>query len=145
MGVIRRHLGHQDTFLTMLLLCLLQTLLHLGTSTTSLSAGPRSAPAASQVPQQTPQEARSLDRRVDLERNVALDSDADWQRAVEKNLARQNLYNNVVKEVFNSFTRIIGWMLISLALYGMSNMNLLVERRGGGEEIPLHRSHSMLS
>ena len=47
-------------------------------------------------------------------RSVALASDADWTLAVEKNLARQTLYNNVVKEVFNSLTRIIGWSLISV-------------------------------
>ena len=49
-----------------------------------------------------------------IERTVTLDSEADWRKAVEKNLARQNLYNNVVKEVFNSLTRIVGWTLISL-------------------------------
>ena len=49
-----------------------------------------------------------------IDRTVSLEPEADWQKAVEKNLARQNLYNNVIKEVFNSLTRIIGWTLISL-------------------------------
>merc|ERR1711923_142499 len=63
------------------------------------------------------------------ERTVSLDPEADWQAAVEKNLARQNLYNNVIKEVFNSLTRIIGWTLISLALYGFSDANFFSRRK----------------
>ena len=59
-----------------------------------------------------------------LERTVMLKPDADWQQAVEKNLARQNLYNNVVKEVFNSFTRIVGWSLISLVSLAQAQVSL---------------------
>merc|ERR1711885_15912 len=49
---------------------------------------------------------------------VDLDSEADWNAALTKNVSRQNLYNNIIKEVFNSMTRIIGWALIALVLYG---------------------------
>ena len=45
--------------------------------------------------------------------SVTLEPDANWLEAWEKNLSRQTLYNNIVKEVFNSMTRIIGWALIS--------------------------------
>ena len=45
---------------------------------------------------------------------IDLNPDADWAAAWEKNLHRQTLYNNIVKEVFNSFTRILGWHLISV-------------------------------
>ena len=45
---------------------------------------------------------------------IELDPEADWTAAWEKNLQRQTLYNNIVKEVFNSFTRILGWHLISV-------------------------------
>merc|ERR1719419_677677 len=64
-----------------------------------------------------------------LERTVELSPEADWQEAVEKNLARQNLYNNVIKEIFNSLTRIVGWAIISMAIYGFSNVNSLSIRR----------------
>ena len=47
------------------------------------------------------------------ESSVSLIPDANWKDAWEKNLSRQTLYNNIVKEVFNSLTRIIGWSLIS--------------------------------
>ena len=46
--------------------------------------------------------------------NIELDPEADWTAAWEKNLQRQTLYNNIVKEVFNSFTRMLGWHLISV-------------------------------
>ena len=46
--------------------------------------------------------------------NIELDPVADWKTAWEKNLQRQTLYNNIVKEVFNSFTRMLGWHLISV-------------------------------
>merc|ERR1711962_456689 len=49
---------------------------------------------------------------------VELQPEADWNEAIEKNLARQNLYNNIVKEVFNSLTRMMGWSFIALVLYG---------------------------
>merc|ERR1712223_316398 len=49
---------------------------------------------------------------------VDLDSEADWNAALTKNVSRQTLYNNIIKEVFNSMTRIIGWALIALVLYG---------------------------
>merc|ERR1712183_406245 len=49
---------------------------------------------------------------------VELDPGADWNDALTKNVARQTLYNNIIKEVFNSMTRIIGWALIALVLYG---------------------------
>lgn len=45
---------------------------------------------------------------------IQLDPEADWKAAWEKNLQRQTLYNNIVKEVFNSFTRMLGWHLISV-------------------------------
>ena len=45
---------------------------------------------------------------------ITLDPEADWKAAWEKNLQRQTLYNNIVKEVFNSFTRMLGWHLISV-------------------------------
>ena len=45
---------------------------------------------------------------------INLNPAADWRAAWEKNLQRQTLYNNIVKEVFNSFTRILGWHLISV-------------------------------
>merc|ERR1712014_274911 len=64
-----------------------------------------------------------------VERTVVLSPEADWQEAVEKNLARQNLYNNVIKEIFNSLTRIVGWAIISMAIYGFSNVNSLSIRR----------------
>eukprot|EP00092_Neocalanus_flemingeri_P062418 GFUD01075288.1.p1 GENE.GFUD01075288.1~~GFUD01075288.1.p1 ORF type:complete len:153 (+),score=33.41 GFUD01075288.1:48-506(+) len=60
---------------------------------------------------------------------IVLDQEADWQKAVEKNVARQNLYNNVVKEVFNGLTRMVGWTLISLSLYGFSNLSLFSRRK----------------
>ena len=44
---------------------------------------------------------------------VSLEDEANWLVAWQKNLSRQSLYNNIVKEVFNSMTRIIGWALIS--------------------------------
>ena len=71
---------------------------------------------------------------------VDLDSEADWNAALTKNISRytkyitmwmffsyvllgtysfhcrQNLYNNIIKEVFNSMTRIIGWALIALVM-----------------------------
>eukprot|EP00092_Neocalanus_flemingeri_P013302 GFUD01014337.1.p1 GENE.GFUD01014337.1~~GFUD01014337.1.p1 ORF type:complete len:151 (+),score=42.93 GFUD01014337.1:26-454(+) len=74
-----------------------------------------------------PSTSPHVDRTVGS--SVGLDAEADWQKAVEKNLARQNLYNNVVKEVFNSFTRIVGWTLISLGLYGFSNLSLFSRRK----------------
>ena len=46
--------------------------------------------------------------------NIQLNDQADWTAAWKKNLDRQTLYNNIVKEVFNSFTRILGWHLISV-------------------------------
>ena len=46
-------------------------------------------------------------------KDIQLNAEADWGSAWEKNLHRQTLYNNIVKEVFNSFTRILGWHLIS--------------------------------
>merc|ERR1719286_91673 len=49
---------------------------------------------------------------------VELDPEAEWNAALTKNVARQTLYNNIIKEVFNSMTRIIGWALIALVLYG---------------------------
>ena len=45
---------------------------------------------------------------------MELESEADWQQSVEKVLANQSLYTNVIKEVFNALARIIGWVLISL-------------------------------
>jgi len=56
---------------------------------------------------------------------VELQPEADWNAALTKNVARQNLYNNIIKEVFNSMTRIMGWSLIALVLYG----NLLSDGR----------------
>ena len=60
----------------------------------------------------------SLDKQRAIEEKtlagIALDPAADWKAAWEKNLQRQTLYNNIVKEVFNSFTRILGWHLISV-------------------------------
>merc|ERR1711976_119029 len=57
-----------------------------------------------------------------VERNglssIMLDPVADWQTALEKILSQQSLYNNIVKELFNSFTRIVGWSLISVVVYG---------------------------
>merc|ERR1712209_143637 len=70
---------------------------------------------------------------------VDLDSEADWNAALTKNVSRQTLYNNIIKEVFNSMTRIIGWALIALVLYGnlLSDSNRRkrsVESRGSEEE-----------
>ena len=45
--------------------------------------------------------------------DVDLKDDATWKSAAEKNISRQSLYNNIVKEVLNALTRIIGWALIS--------------------------------
>ena len=60
----------------------------------------------------SPHQDRDIQERTLSE--IELDPEADWKKAWEKNLERQTLYNNIVKEVFNSFTRIIGWHLISM-------------------------------
>ena len=60
----------------------------------------------------SPEKQRGIEEKALA--NIELDPDADWKAAWEKNLQRQTLYNNIVKEVFNSFTRILGWHLISV-------------------------------
>ena len=45
-----------------------------------------------------------------------------WKSAWEKNLGQQNLLNNVVKEILNAFSRILGWVALDLAFYGTSNL-----------------------
>merc|ERR1719384_1712034 len=61
--------------------------------------------------------------------NIDLDPVADWKTAWEKNLQRQTLYNNIVKEVFNSFTRMLGWHLISVVLYELLSVGTSVTSR----------------
>ena len=67
-----------------------------------------------------PHQERDLQERTLKE--IQLDADADWTAAWEKNLDRQTLYNNIVKEVFNSFTRILGWHFISVVLYELLSL-----------------------
>jgi len=70
---------------------------------------------------------------------VELDSEADWNGALTKNVSRQTLYNNIIKEVFNSMTRIIGWALIALVLYG----NLLSDSKRKKRSLEVdHIDHS---
>merc|ERR1712142_644062 len=57
---------------------------------------------------------RLVDERVDLE----LDGEADWLVAISKTLARQSTYNNVISEMLKGITRIVGWLLLTLTLYG---------------------------
>ena len=49
-----------------------------------------------------------------LVRPVMLLPEADWKTALERNLRNQSLYNNMINEIFNGLTRIIGWTLIAL-------------------------------
>merc|ERR1711953_419325 len=75
----------------------------------------------------------SLDKQRAIEEKtlagIALDPAADWKAAWEKNLQRQTLYNNIVKEVFNSFTRMLGWHLISVVLYELLSLGSSVTSR----------------
>lgn len=45
-----------------------------------------------------------------------------WELAWERNLREQGLINNIVKELLNAFTRIVGWTTLELLLYGGSGL-----------------------
>merc|ERR1712123_550675 len=51
-------------------------------------------------------------------RCIHLADDANWVVALRKTLARQSTYNNVVSEMLKAVTRIVGWLLLTLTLYG---------------------------
>merc|ERR1712123_162455 len=63
-------------------------------------------------------------RRIDLageaadDKGIDLSDEANWVVALRKTLARQSTYNNVVSEMLKAVTRIVGWMLLTLTLYG---------------------------
>merc|ERR1712083_298596 len=116
--------------LTMLLYFILQTIIQSCTCGLFPSPGPGirsgwSKVSSSSIPPSLPRiplHHPHIDRTVSVEKIVELDPEADWKTAVEKNLANQSLYNNAINEVFNGLTRIIGWTLIVLVLYGFSNV-----------------------
>merc|ERR1712038_198420 len=58
------------------------------------------------------------DSDATLNPKVDLAEEADWSTAVSKVLANQSAYNNVISEVLKGITRIVGWLLLTLALYG---------------------------
>merc|ERR1712172_125726 len=66
------------------------------------------------------QPASSRQQAVERTLDIELEKEATWTKAWTKNLSNQALYNNCVKEIFNAFTRIIGWTAMSLALYGFT-------------------------
>merc|ERR1712127_331230 len=49
---------------------------------------------------------------------AGLDTESSWMTAVSKTLARQGILGNVVSETFKAITRIAGWGLMTLVLYG---------------------------
>lgn len=49
-------------------------------------------------------------------------ADNVWTVAWTRNLSEQSLINNVIKEIFNALTRIIGWLSLELLLYGGGNL-----------------------
>jgi len=63
------------------------------------------------------EQKQAAERTLD---GITLEEEADWTTSWEKNLSNQSLYNNMVKEIFNALTRIIGWTAMSLALYGFT-------------------------
>merc|ERR1712027_113717 len=72
--------------------------------------------------------------------SIMLDPAASWQTALEKILSQQSLYNNIVKELFNSFTRIVGWTLISVIVYGFMIFDLQsqITRENKNDDDPLN-------
>jgi len=58
------------------------------------------------------------ERRVDEKVSLDLNAEADWMEAISKTLARQSTYNNVISEALKGITRIVGWLLLTLTLYG---------------------------
>merc|ERR1712062_606823 len=71
---------------------------------------------------------------------TGLKPEANWLTAINKNLANQSLYNNVVKEILNGFLRSIGWIVLSLVLYGFDNITKAVRRMVEGDNSnPIYR------
>merc|ERR1719312_1974742 len=65
------------------------------------------------------------ERRVDEKVSLDLSAEADWVVAISKVLARQSTYNNVISEALKGITRIVGWLLLTLTLYGNVFTDLL--------------------
>merc|ERR1719483_1104017 len=71
------------------------------------------------------------DRRIDLadeladDKRIDLADEANWVVALRKTLARQSTYNNVVSEILKAVTRIVGWLLLTLTLYGTEFTDLI--------------------
>eukprot|EP00091_Calanus_sinicus_P001325 TRINITY_DN11310_c0_g1_i1.p1 TRINITY_DN11310_c0_g1~~TRINITY_DN11310_c0_g1_i1.p1 ORF type:complete len:125 (-),score=13.17 TRINITY_DN11310_c0_g1_i1:35-409(-) len=68
------------------------------------------------------------------EKNIDLSEEADWILALSKTLARQSTYNNVISEILKGITRIVGWLLLTLSLYG-NVFTELKRRRREAEDI----------
>merc|ERR1711892_1563863 len=70
-------------------------------------------------------------RRIDLadeaadDKGIDLADEANWVSALKKTLARQSTYNNVVSEMLKAVTRIVGWLLLTLTLYGTEFIDLV--------------------
>jgi len=58
------------------------------------------------------------EKTIDLA-NIDLAESADWIVAFNKTLAKQSTYNTVINEVLKGITRIAGWLLLTLSLYGL--------------------------
>merc|ERR1712123_4970 len=77
----------------------------------------------------------AVDRRIDLtdesadDKRIDLADEANWVVALRKTLARQSTYNNVVSEMLKAVTRIVGWLLLTLTLYGNEFTGLIRRKR----------------
>eukprot|EP00090_Calanus_glacialis_P002002 TRINITY_DN11506_c0_g1_i1.p1 TRINITY_DN11506_c0_g1~~TRINITY_DN11506_c0_g1_i1.p1 ORF type:complete len:163 (+),score=41.64 TRINITY_DN11506_c0_g1_i1:56-490(+) len=69
------------------------------------------------------------------EKNIDLSAEADWLVAIRKTLARQSTYNNVISEILKGITRIVGWMLLTLSLYGNVFTDLKRRRREADDNL----------
>jgi len=67
---------------------------------------------------QEPEDRIALDVSQSIGAGAGLDTTAMWNTAISKTLARQDILGNIVKEVLNGVTRIVGWGLTTLVLYG---------------------------
>eukprot|EP00092_Neocalanus_flemingeri_P019303 GFUD01020909.1.p1 GENE.GFUD01020909.1~~GFUD01020909.1.p1 ORF type:complete len:173 (-),score=38.08 GFUD01020909.1:511-1029(-) len=65
------------------------------------------------------------------EKNVALNDEADWVVAIRKVLARQSTYNTVISEILKGITRIAGWLMLTLGIYGNIFTDFERKRRSG--------------
>merc|ERR1711892_529138 len=76
-------------------------------------------------------ENRRIDRAGEAadDNGIDLADEANWVVALKKTLARQSTYNNVVSEMLKAVTRIVGWLLLTLTLYGNEFTDLIRRKR----------------